>query len=163
MGYPSSMTAIVGVHVPGYGAVLASDGRLSDDDGLIHSDRAIKLARAKWGILAMAGHIQALPVLARRTSMQLAYQTPVPELEYDVIAYDGSGLYCWDHTRSVVHVHSHTSAGCGGHIALGVLEASDHVKTLDEAVQKAKAAVRAAIRRNTGCGGKVRVLKFAGR
>lgn len=156
------MTAIVGVWVRGKGAVIASDGRLSDTEGTIHSDREIKVVRCSWGLLAVSGDIQALPSLARARTMQDAYELPVPGLEYNAIAYDGSGLYSWDHTRSVIRVREHCAEGCGGSIALGALEVGDKVRSLASAAVKARLAVKAAIRRNVGCGGKVRVLRMRG-
>ncbi len=153
------MTVGVAYRVPGVGAVLVSDGRITNE-GTIESDSERKLFECGPIAVIVAGDIgpfwrrmQAQPPKTFRSFMAA---WDASEDDSDYLAYDRRSGHMW---VSDVRIPSLFAAvGSGSHFALGALEAMPAAKTLEEAEAQATRAVRVAIKRHALCGGRVRVL-----
>ena len=85
--------------------------------------------------------------------------------DYEVLAYDRRGDSLWhaDHSGEALRKGLFGTIGCGGALALGVLEASAAPKTLESAERLVRRAVKVACKYNSACGGRVRVLVVRGK
>jgi 20S proteasome alpha/beta subunit len=164
------VTVGVAIRVPGHGVVLACDSRISDDTtGKIYSD-----SDHKWGVFgsvvgiyagAMGGFWNQMRTNPPKTWDELhARVTDLDAKEhdrdYEVMVYDRvqDRLIHTDHQGDAIPVGNHGTIGCGGPIALGVLDATKPPPTLEQAEKLATKAIRIAIKRNAYCGGRVRLM-----
>lgn len=169
------MTVGVVLRVPGQGAVLACDSRSCDDEtGAIFSDTDQKFGEFGSVVACYAGCIGGVWVgfkdsaprnwaelLKRATDLD----ADAHKVDYEILAYDRTKdrIMHADHTGDALHVPSHAAIGCGGPIALGVLDSVKFPSTLEAAAKLARKAVRIACKRNVFCGGRVRVVIVRGR
>lgn len=85
--------------------------------------------------------------------------------EYEIMVYDRARdrIVHTDHQGDALWPGLYGAVGCGGPVALGVLDASKAPATLESAAKLATKAVRIACRRNIYCGGRIRTLIVRGR
>lgn len=155
------MTVGVAYRVPGAGAVLVSDGRITDSaSGELISDTARKFVVAGAAFCIVAGDVgpvwRQLQERPPRTFKAFRSAVETAEEPPDYLAYDRVADRLWDGPLRLSAPFF--AIGTGGTFALGALEALPPARTLGEARKNALIAVRAAIRRNVLCGGRVRVL-----
>lgn len=153
------MTVGVGYRVPGLGAVLVSDGRITHD-GEITTDTARKHVICGATPVLLAGDVgpswSVLQTKPPRTFAALRKAIETAEDDTDWLAYDRGSDRLWlGHLRLGARF---AALGCGASLALGALEALTLARTLEDAAARAEAAVRVAVRRHAHCGGRVRVL-----
>lgn len=165
------MTVGLVIRVPGHGAVLACDSRLSDDGaGTIYSDTERKWGQFGQVIACYAGSpgglwLELLADPPKRWA-EFHKRTTVAGGDFEILAYDRARdrLVHTDEKGWAVPVHGlHAAIGCGGPIALGVLDAAKTPSSLEAAAQLAGRAIKIACRRNVFCGGRVRVVLVKGR
>jgi ATP-dependent protease HslVU (ClpYQ) peptidase subunit len=80
---------------------------------------------------------------------------------WSALVYDQTKgqLISTDNDGWVVNVRTRSAAlGSGAKYALGYLDALPEVRTLDAAARQVKAAIRCAIRHDSACGGRIRLL-----
>lgn len=85
--------------------------------------------------------------------------------DYEIMAYDRvtDRIIHTDHQGDGLMPGVHGVVGCGGPLALGVLDAAKPPTSLEAAARLAKRAIQIACRRNIYCGGRVRVVQVGGR
>ncbi len=156
----------VGVLVPGKGAVIGTDGRLSEGDRII-TDSFSKVRRFGDAIVSFCG-VPALDwakgakswagvvLKARNHHADIGLEHGVWEL----FGYDEKTqrLLATD-TLNEVDVGNRYATGSGGMFALGALEVLPVPESLDEAAKHVRAAIRVAIARSMSCGGQIRILR----
>lgn len=161
------MTCIVACRVPGKGAVIASDSRVTAGTEII-TDACDKWMVCGTLALAISGHDGGLvQVLTGCKSLQevmqkaAEYSNAHSGLNWQIIGYDRTRdkLLQLDSDGALIVVErAITAGGSGGSYALGWLEAQRAPQTLVGAARATTLAVRAAIKRDCACGGRVRVL-----
>lgn len=159
------MTVGVVLRVPGEGAVIATDGRFADPEtGAIYSD-----TDQKWGefgsvVACYAGeggpwwlNLRAVPPLTWRAFEKRISRA---KAEFEILVYDRKRDRIWhtDHKGDALQVGNHATIGCGGPIALGLLDGARAPQSLDAAAKLARRAVAIACRRNVFCGGRIRTV-----
>ena len=154
------MTVGVAYRVPGLGAVLVSDGRVTDQHCELVTDSARKFVLAGATACIVAGEIgpvwrqlQERPPRSFRAFRE-ALESSVDDTDY--LAYDRRADRLW--VGDVRLFQPFAVIGSGATLALGALEAMPPAKTLVDAERNALSAVRVACRRNVTCGGRLRVL-----
>jgi hypothetical protein len=168
------MTVCSAYRVPGLGAVMVCDGRVSDGNSTILTDTSEKWLVAGSAVASYAGAIGGKWLDLRDnppkdwTALWAAlidHDATAHGLDYEILAYDRKRdrLLRTDHQGSALTVGLYSAIGAGGDIALGVLDALPAPRTLEGAVKLCQRAVRAAIRRNASCGGRIRTLIMRGR
>lgn len=170
------MTVGVVYRVPGLGAVLGCDSRITDtDSGLIHSDHVEKwliggsvVACYAGSVGGLWGEIREAPprtwVDLRKALVDLD-ATESHDRDYDALAYDRRTDTLWhtDHQGEALRKGLFGTIGCGGSVALGVLEASAAPRSIEGAERLVRRAVKAACKYNSACGGRVRILVVRGK
>jgi len=154
------MTVGVAYRVPGLGAVLVSDGRITHSDEIV-SDHARKFVVCGSTAAVLAGTVGALwrqlQEKPPRSFAALRAAVAADPDETDWLAYDRRSDRLW--AGEVRLVQPFAAIGSGASLALGALEALPLARSMPEAERHALTAVRAACRRNVTCGGKLRVLR----
>lgn len=154
------MTAIVGIHLPGLGAVIGGDGRVTQGDHIV-TDGDRKVVRAGEVIVGGCG---ALPhwrqVTRARTWARVRKLSPATELEWELLAYDKTQdrLLALDNEGIEMVMTTHYAIGAGGAYALGALDAYPPPTTLATAQKLVVDALRIACKRSTLCGGRFTVI-----
>lgn len=169
------MTVGIVYRVPGQGAVLACDSRVTSDSGAIYTDTDEKWLVGGGYVASCAGGLGGLWYDLReappRTWRELRTATVNPEAEtkmglaYELLVYDRKADQLWtaDHQGDATRKGLFAAIGCGGTLALGVLEASAQPRTLEAAERLVRRAVKVACKHNSFCGGRVRVLVVKGK
>jgi 20S proteasome alpha/beta subunit len=173
----AELPVTVGVvyRVPGQGAVLACDSRITGDNAQILSDQDEKWLVAGSSVACCAGSLGGLwndlraqpprswPELRRAITDIDAVLSH--DRDYEVLAYDRRADSLWhaDHSGEALRKGLFATIGCGGTLALGVLEASAAPRTLEAAEKLVRRAVRVACKYNSACGGRTRVLLVQGK
>lgn len=164
------MTIGIAYRVPGVGAVLAADGRVTTNDGTITSDHDDKTLLSGQVAAVFAGTYGGLVFDLRATPPRnwLELRKAVFDIdaelsharEYEVLAYDkrADALWYTDHGGDSTRYGLYGAVGCGAPIALGVLDASAQPKTLEAAARLVRRAVKITCRRQSACGGRILVL-----
>lgn len=164
------MTVGVGIRVPGQGAVLACDSRITDPaSGEIFTD-----AEHKWGVFGSAPAVYAGVVGDLWDELRRSPPRNISELrerirdlqaqehgrDYGILCYDRAKdrLLGLSHQGEATQMGVHYTIGCGGALALGVLDAAKAPTSLEAAAKLATRAVKITCRRNAFCGGRIRVL-----
>lgn len=152
------MTVGVVYRVSG-GAVLVSDGRVTHG-GEVVSDTAQKCFLCGPVGVIVAGEIgplwRRLQERPPRTFKAFREAVDAESLSVEWLAYDPRSRSIW---LSDVRISAQFAAlGSGSSLALGALEVLPAPTSLVEAKRTAEKAVRAACRRHTECGGKIRSL-----
>lgn len=166
------MTVIVAVRLPGEGAVLAADGRVTQGTEII-TDVCEKLSVCGSAILGASGQDGCLlPVLEQAKNWQDVVRAGVDfaskwtSLNWNVVGYDRKADQLWyfDWDGSQIPVPGMFAAiGCGGTYALGYMDARPKPRSLEDAAVLARAAVKATCKRDALCGGRVRLILVRGR
>lgn len=166
------MTCIVACRVPGKGAVIACDSRVTAGTEIV-TDACDKWMVCGTVALAIAGRdgglVQALTParsLAEVLKASSTYAKDHHELNFQIVAYERTRDHLWqlDSDGALLQVERRfTSGGSGGNYALGWLEACAAPKTLGQARKVLANAVRASMKRDCACGGPVRVLTVPGK
>jgi 20S proteasome alpha/beta subunit len=153
------VTVGVAYRVPGLGAVLVSDGRVTHDQEIV-SDVERKFVVCGATAVLVSGTVgQVWRQLQERPPRSFAaFRERLAESddETDWLAYDRRSDRLW--AGDVRLGHTFAALGSGGSLALGALEVSPTPRTLEAAEKVAIAAARVACRRNVTCGGRIRVL-----
>lgn len=153
------MTVGVAYRVPGLGAVLVSDGRITHEAEIVsESERKYVICGSTACLVSgTVGHewrkLQDHPPRSFK-----AFREALAELEdeNDWLAYDRRSDRLWSGGLRLTQAFA--TLGSGASLALGALEALPVAKSLVDAEQRALAAVRVACRRHSECGGRLRVL-----
>jgi ATP-dependent protease HslVU (ClpYQ) peptidase subunit len=155
------MTVCVGIRVPGLGAVVGSDGRVSACDEVV-ADDFVKVARCGTATVAAAGVPDVLEWLkgARNWPHAVRLIKRRAQAEWIAVGYCATRdrLMNADQTSSLP-VPDFYAVGSGASVALGALAAMRVPKTLDEAERAVRKALRIASARVTSCGGKTTVRR----
>lgn len=170
------MTIGIVYRVPGLGAVLGCDSRITDvNTGLIESDHDEKWLSGSTFVACFAGAIGGLwsdlreqpprgwPELRR--SITDLDATESHDRDYEVLVYDRKSDVIWhtSHQGDALRKGLYGAIGCGGQLALGALDASPAPKTLEAAERLVRRALKIACRRHSACGGRLRLLVVRGR
>ena len=154
------MTTVLGIRVPGQGAVMVADGKVSDDTGRIWSTTAKKLLKLTAATVGVAGNLLVLDELRRAKPhtaegvkdflRDSAFLTP-----FELICYDHINDQLWtlDQNGMYVEFPYWVAAGAGGAVASGALITSSPPPNLDAALVIGKQAVKASAILNGYCGG----------
>lgn len=157
------MTVALAYRIPGAGAVMACDGRVTDaNDSSILSDTERKYAICGPVTIMLAGSLGKLFVKLQDENppktfpalRALISEHSTDETEW--MAYDKKSdrLYLGD----VLMGRPIAGIGCGSAYGLGALEALPLARTLQDAHKAVSTAMAIACRRNAACGGKIRIL-----
>lgn len=166
------MTCIAVYRIPGEGAALACDSRLTGGEDEVITDNCKKWLVCGPVLVGFSGRdgglIQALePARSWADVVKLAdeYTKGRESLDWDILAYDrrSDRVLKLDSDGCQVSLANVAATGSGGVYALGYIDASQRPATLDEAAKLLARAVRAAGNRHTACGGKAHVLLARGR
>ena len=169
------MTVCAVIRVPGQGAVLVSDGRYSGpESGEIFSDTFKKWCVFGSVAAVFAGHVGGLMLdLEEKPPRNWAelrerikdLEASDQDREYDVLLYDRTKdrIIHSGNAGDAALPGNHGVIGCGGSIALGVLDAAKAPTTLEAAAKLAFKAVKIACKRNVFCGGRIRTVIVRGR
>lgn len=167
------MTVGLVVRVPGAGAVLACDSRITTSDGAIVTDTDTKWAALGPLTLCSAGNWGGawLDLIARGPTTIGALRAAMREAphldadEYEALCYSRQDDSLWhlDQSGDATRLGGYAAIGCGGALALGALDATAAPRTLEAAERLARRAVGIACRRHSACGGRVRVVTIPGK
>lgn len=169
------MTVGIAIRVPGQGAVLACDSRIIELESLnIYTDSEQKFGVFGSCVALYAGSLGGLWVDLREDPPRnwSELRKKITDLEaadhdrsYDVLVYDRTKdrLLCSSHQGDGFQIGLYSGIGCGAAVALGVLDATRALGSLEAAAKAAHRAVKAACKRNAACGGKIRTLIVHGR
>lgn len=164
------MTVGIIYRVPGHGAVIGCDSRLTDESGAISSDHW-----EKWGIFGSviacyAGTIGGLwqDLRDKPTKNWPEFRKAITDLDatqahdrdYEVLVYDRRKDIIWHtgHQGDAVRHGGYAAIGAGGGIALGALDVSSPAKSLDSAERLVRRAVKISCRRHSSCGGRIKTV-----
>jgi 20S proteasome alpha/beta subunit len=164
------VTVIVGYTVPGEGAVLACDSRVTAGYGIL-SDSCDKFVVAGSAVCLVSGHDGSLIdhiCHARNIEgvrMIAAEFMEGKNLSWDLLCYDrrSEQLVMVDSHGSSILVGPYHASGCGGDYAMGVFSSSPTPRTLERAQKLVKKACAVAIKHSAACGGKIRILTVRGK
>lgn len=161
------MTVGIIYRVPGLGAVLGCDGRVSGNFGEILTDTDQKYLVGGSVIACCAGNLGGAwdPLIddPPRTWADLRKRVARPleaEWEYTLLAYcrRTDSLWLTDQDSATLRLGVYGAIGCGADLALGVLDASKPPRTLEAAEKLVRRAIAVACKRNSACGGRVRTV-----
>jgi ATP-dependent protease HslVU (ClpYQ) peptidase subunit len=132
------------------GKSMASDGRSTDEGGLICSESVVKVRRLKDGrIFGLSGTPFDLDNIERWFNE--GGEFPEVGEQFDVLLLDKDGcVYCYDRKGDCTEEMLPAAIGSGCELAIGAMEAG---ATPAE-------AVRIACKRHNGSGGKITVLSL---
>lgn len=153
------MTVAVAYRVPGEGAVLISDGRVTHDGSLV-SDHEKKYVVCGTTVCLVSGDIgPSWRSLQEKPPKNFdAFRAILDDSKDDTdwVAYDRRSDRLWvGETRLVTPF---ATLGCGGSVALGALEVLPRALTLEAAEKAGMKAIKAACKWHVACGGKIRVV-----
>ena len=160
---------------PAYQAVLAVDGRITDEHGTIYTDRAVKFCQAGNLVCVFAGDSDAFTTAIRRLTDKPVRSAKAMARQLQVKGTDASGwtalvydieaesLHTVDSDGTVLREYKHAAAiGTGSEVAMGYLLAknSEQVKPWGAGTAKnnVRGAIKAASERNNTVGPRCTVL-----
>ena len=156
------MTVGLGYRIPGVGAVLACDSRVTDSSSNdILSDTEKKYAICGSMVVLVSGtlgklwnQVQTSPPKSFNAFRSLLNEHMSDDTEWLVYSKSDDRLYLGDMlvTRPIAGI------GCGSSFGLGALEALPLAKSLETAQKAISTAMMIACRRNASCGGKIRII-----
>jgi hypothetical protein len=164
------MTVGVGLLVPGAGCVFACDSRTAcTSTGHIYTDEDQKWAVLGALITVCAGapgglwlDLRAKPPRSMESLRRRVTDRDATDNErgYELLVYDQrtEWLAHLDDSGEATSIGRHGAVGCGGPIALGVLDAARAPQTLEAAARLVRRAALIACRRNAFCGGRVHTV-----
>jgi ATP-dependent protease HslVU (ClpYQ) peptidase subunit len=156
------LTVCLGYRIPGEGAILACDGRVTDSGSFaILSDAEKKYALCGSVTVLMAGTMGKM-WMQLQTNPPKSYKAlraaidSHGDADTEWLAYDkrADRLFVGD----VMSSRNIAGIGAGSSFGLGALEALPLAKTLTEAHKAVSTAIAIACRRNASCGGRIRIL-----
>lgn len=164
------MTVCVAVRVPGDGAVVGCDSRVSDSDtGYIFTDQDTKWLQTGSAIVLGAGCFGDL-WQSLRASPPRSWSELYPKLvdknaadnerDAEYLIYDRrkDRLLRCDSVGDVLVLGLSGAVGCGATLALGVIESAKTPESLDEAATLVQKALKLTCRKNAFCGGRIRTI-----
>lgn len=166
------MTCIIAARVPGRGAVIACDSRVTAgteivtdacDKWLVCGTVALAISGRDGGLVHALRGAKNLPELMKAAA---EYSSAHTEQNWLLVAYDRTKdqLLQLDSDGALMPCERRfVAGGSGGSYALGWIEAQRTPKTLATAASVSRDAVRAAMKRDCACGGRVRVLTIRGK
>lgn len=165
------MTVCCAIVVPGQGAVLGCDSRVSNvATADILSDACEKFIVAGSVTALISGDIGLLDhiVAARNIEglrMLAAEYSDGRGLSWDLLTYcrKSERLVYLDQAGVAQPLGEFYATGSGAGYALGCLSSSPRPKDLIQAQKLVRKAVRIAIKHNAACGGRIRVLTVRGK
>lgn len=153
------MTVGIAYRVPGVGAVLVSDGRITHD-GHIVSDTERKYVLCGSTVVLVSGDIgqlwRELQQKPPRSFSAFLAAAAASEDDTDWLAYDRRSDRLW--LGDVRLSQAFATLGTGDSVALGALDAMPVARSLAVAEQAATRAVRITCRRRADCGGRIRTV-----
>lgn len=157
------MTVIAALHVPGQGSVIASDSRATTNTA-IFSDARRKIVvggEVACAVAGVAGRLTDLLADVSSWSDVVSLANDYGPTDWSLLCASPRGVHYIDgggtaHTFKYVH-----AIGSGSEFALGFIDAHAKPKTLKDAAELVSAAVKCAIKRDAGCGGKTYVVLIA--
>lgn len=163
-------TVLACYRVPGEGAVIACDSRVTMSTGVV-SDTCDKWLVCGSVVLAVYGMDGGLPqalkpaknwaeVMKRGTE----YSKGTP-LDWGVLAYDRrvDRVMLGEHLGGQYQVSNVYCTGAGGDYAQGWLDSQPRAKSLNAAAKLCRTALKAVFRRDVSCGGRIRILIARGK
>lgn len=160
------MTVLAAVRVPGKGCVLAADSRVTAGTSIV-TDTCVKVLRCGAVVAGVSGHDGSLLTALKGTRNwdevlrgAFKYAADHPALDWSLLVYDSGAdvLRYVDSDETVLDSGLVATGGCGAPYARGWLDAQAPARTLEVARAQAMGAVRAAIKRDSACGGRVRTI-----
>lgn len=162
------MTVGIAYRVPGQGAVLLCDSRVSGDDGHIFTDSDEKWIVGPGYAAICAGSLGGLwfdirlspPKNSAEFRWALTAENPAQTPPYEVLMYDWRQDTLWhlDHSGDATNTGSYSTIGCGGALALGALDTLNPVRSLAATDRTLRKVAQSVYRRNSFCGGRTRTL-----
>ena len=161
-GSEGVITICVGYRIPGEGAVLASDGRVTDaSTSDILSDAERKYVICGNTVVLVAGtlgklwiQLQDNPPKTFKALRAKIGENAGNDTEWLAFSRTEDRLYLGD----VAVTRPFAGIGCGASFGLGALEALPLAKTLEDAHKAVSTAMAIACRRNASCGGRIRII-----
>jgi ATP-dependent protease HslVU (ClpYQ) peptidase subunit len=166
------MTIGAVVKVPGEGAVLVADGRVTDGALRILTDSCDKTAVLGSCIALVAGcdgralqDLREAGVKSYAGVVEYCRQRQEEEPTWQLIVWDRPTQRIIRIDSSLSEIETGTSAfiGSGGDTAQGALAGWPRPKSLDEAAKQTKRAAKLACTHNAACGGRIRVIIARGK
>lgn len=164
------VTVIAVYRIPGEGAVLCADGRVTSGSSII-TDTCDKWQVCGSVVLGIYGADGGLPqalepaknwaeVMKRATE----YTTGKP-LDWGLLAYDrrADRVVLGDSAGGEYSTLNIFAVGAGGDYAQGWLDGQKKAKSLNEAARLCKQALKAVFRRDASCGGRIKTLIVRGK
>jgi ATP-dependent protease HslVU (ClpYQ) peptidase subunit len=156
------MTCCLSYRIPGEGAILACDGRVTNGDSSdILSDSEKKFAICGSVVVLMAGtlgkmwfQLQDAPPKTYKSFRALLTKHGDSDTEWIVYDKASDRMFVGD----VMASRNIAGIGCGASFGLGALEALPLAKNLADAHKAVSTAIAIACRRNASCGGRIRIL-----
>ena len=156
------MTCLVGIRVPGVGAVIMAEGQITDESGRIWTKRANKLLKLPEVVIGVCGYYSILDVIA---ASKVKTYDDVKAFIFNTSAAHAYQLLCYDRRRDRLvaiesdgqeTVHNNwVTEGAGADLAAGALAALPRSESMEQAVVRARAAVTIACRMQVTCGGAI--------
>jgi hypothetical protein len=165
------VTVGIVVKVPGYGAVLGCDSRVTADGGAIMTDEDEKWLTAGTTVSCCAGQLAGVWDALRESppddfdELRHAFTEAPSAANFETLTYDRVRDKIWwcSNNGEAIDRGAYATIGSGGDVALGVLDALPAPKTLAQAEKLVRRALEAACKRNCACGGRLRILTIPGR
>lgn len=164
------MTVLAVYRIPGEGAVLACDSRVTSSSGIV-TDYCEKWLVCGSVMLAVYGTDGGLPQALEGAKnwaevMKRGCEfTQGKQLDWGILAYDRKSdrVMLGDFLGGEYQVSNVHAVGAGGDYAQGWLDGQRKAKNLNEATKLCRAALKATFRRDVTCGGRIRTLIAEGR
>jgi len=153
--------------VPGEGAVLACDGRITDDHSSIITDNERKYAICGSSAVLIAGRVGNFWLQVQRNTPKSydAFRKKLSkQSEDDSELLDEIEWLTYDRKSGVLNLcdtlitHPFIGIGSGSSFGVGALEALPRARSLETASKALDAAMDIAIRRNAACGGEITMI-----
>jgi ATP-dependent protease HslVU (ClpYQ) peptidase subunit len=160
------MTVGIVIRVPGHGAVIGSDSRVTSGHDKV-TDDCVKHIICGSVVVTVAGQDGALFELLRsaktwRSVMErgATYNTLKPSQEWALLGYDRKTNRClsFDSDLCQLDVGNLYAHGSGASYAMGAAAVCPRPRDLAAARRTVRRACAAAVRFNLGCGGKIRTV-----
>lgn len=157
------MSVCLAYRIPGEGAVLACDGRVtSNSDSTILSEAEKKYVICGGSsIVLLAGEVGPIwvklmgtPPKNYKAFRHIVGEHSTHDLEWVTYDRKKDQIIIGD----VVSTRPIAGIGCGAPFGLGALEALPLAKTLADAQKAISSAMAIACRRNAACGGRIRII-----
>jgi len=168
------MTIGLAIKVPGHGAVIACDSRITDSTGTIITDSDDKSLISGGVVSVFAGSFGGLLVdlraasprsLAELRKLTTDKSAGEHDRDYEFLAYDTRDGSLWhlDHQGDALRRGAYAAIGCGSPVALGALGMVSAPKTLEAAERLARKVIKLCAKQHSACGGRTRLIVVSGK